>query len=288
LAVCADATCTSKTITLVDSAGDVGNYYSSVALNSSGFPVISYVDLTNFDLKLAVCADLVCTSKTITVVDSAGNVGYYPSMKLNSSGFPVISYMDGTNGWLKLATCTNATCTTKTFTTVDTVYGAYSSLLFNSSGFPVISYHNASTGGLKLAICNDATCSTKTLTTVDSNSNVGTYSSLQLNASGFPVISYRDANFGGGLKIAVCSNVTCSAKTLFIADSTGNTGYSISSKLRADGTLFASYYNLSTMDSSSMSMISLHRPIHLLRQAQRRTRARQRLHSRHRIHQPPR
>ena len=72
-------------------------------MNSSGFPVISYYDDTNSDLKLAVCADAACVNKTITTIDSAGRVGEFTSLALNSSGFPVISYYDHTNGSLKLA-----------------------------------------------------------------------------------------------------------------------------------------------------------------------------------------
>jgi hypothetical protein len=86
---------TSNIIT-VDSPGDVGNF-TSLVLNSSGFPVISYYDNTNGDLKLAVCADTLCTSKTLTTVDNSTNqVGQYTSIVLNSSGFPVISYYDFT------------------------------------------------------------------------------------------------------------------------------------------------------------------------------------------------
>ncbi len=62
VAVCNDATCTSPTLTTVDnSVGDVGKY-TSLALNSRGFPVISYYDNTNKDLKVAVCNDATCTS----------------------------------------------------------------------------------------------------------------------------------------------------------------------------------------------------------------------------------
>jgi hypothetical protein len=126
--------------------------HTSLALTSSNLPVISYYDLTNYDLKLAVCNDAACTSPTITTLDSAESVGSYSSIALTSSDLPVISYFDGTNYDLKLAVCNDATCTSPTISTLDSTgtVGEYTSIAVTSSNLPVISYYDETNRNLKL------------------------------------------------------------------------------------------------------------------------------------------
>ena len=115
LAVCSDAVCGSSVFsTTVDTAGDVGEY-SSLALNSSGFPVISYVDLTNTALKLATCNDATCSSPTLQTLDNTGAVGQYASLALNSTDGPAVSYYDVSNKDLKLYYDTTG-CNTNSWT----------------------------------------------------------------------------------------------------------------------------------------------------------------------------
>ncbi|MDX1995894.1 MAG: Calx-beta domain-containing protein, partial [bacterium] len=67
VAVCADATCSTGTsVRTVDNAPQVGEF-TSMALNASGFPVISYYDNLNDDLELAVCDTQLCGASTATV-----------------------------------------------------------------------------------------------------------------------------------------------------------------------------------------------------------------------------
>jgi hypothetical protein len=50
------------TLTTVDNVGQVG-MYPSLVLNGSGYPVISYYDSANGDLKLAMCRARTPTSR---------------------------------------------------------------------------------------------------------------------------------------------------------------------------------------------------------------------------------
>ena len=83
VAKCGNASCSSvNPPTTVDSTGNVGQY-ASIAIGTDGFPVISYYDTTNGDLKVAKCGDASCSSgNTITTIDSTGNVGQYTSIAI--------------------------------------------------------------------------------------------------------------------------------------------------------------------------------------------------------------
>ena len=61
LAKCGDASCSPASVTLrtLDSTGAVGEY-TSIAIGADGFPVVSYYDYTNGDLKVAKCANVQC------------------------------------------------------------------------------------------------------------------------------------------------------------------------------------------------------------------------------------
>jgi hypothetical protein len=224
---------------VLDAAGQVGNP-SSLQLNGSGHPVVSYYDESNRALKLAVCSDSTCSaSPTIRTLDSGptpGGVGRGSSLRLNASGHPVISYFDQPNFVLKLAVCSDPSCSTApTIRVIDSsgLVGVSTSLQLNASGHPVIAYYDFGNGNLKLAVCSDATCSAApSIRVLDSAGDVGREPSLQLNSSGHPVISYRESvNLAvvTNLKLAVCTDAACSATpTVRTVETGGAPGFSSS------------------------------------------------------------
>jgi len=251
VAKCSNSACSdTATITSVDSAGTTG-LYPSIAIGTDGLPVISYLDSTNADLKVAKCTNAACSgSATISTVDSTGFVGYYTSITIGTDGLPVISYYDNTLGALKVAKCSNAACSgAATISIVDessSIVGSYTSIAIGTDGFPVISYYDSATYDLKAAKCSNTACSgTATISTIDSIGSVGQYTSITIGTDGLPLISYFDAT-NNDLKAAKCVNVFCSGvSTISTIDSSGIVGDYSSITIGTDGLPIISYRDTS-------------------------------------------
>jgi hypothetical protein len=207
IAACSNPTCTSTTSTrTIDNTGSVGPS-TSIAIGANGFPVISYQDATNFDLKVAACANATCTSATITTVDSAGNVGQNSSITIGNDGNPVIAYYDVTNGRLKIARCANPTCTSATTSApTGAANGFHSSITIGDDNRPVIAFLG-NNFELRVAACVDPTCSAATVSTVNTGAT-GITPSIVIGASGNPTISSRSID-DQSLLVATCGNPTC-------------------------------------------------------------------------------
>ncbi len=137
---CGDADCSSgNTLAAVDSAGDVGSD-TSLVLDASGYPVISYIDVDNQDLKLVHCGSSDCTSgNTVTTVDTTGTWASFTSLVLDAAGNPVIAYRASTV--LRLAVCGNPTCSSgNRFIDVASGY-SHPSLLLDTVGNAVVSHY---------------------------------------------------------------------------------------------------------------------------------------------------
>ena len=146
-------------ITTVDSTGIVGRD-TSLALDGSGNPRISYYRLDTGDVKYAWCdtgCDLSGNWNAIPV-GSIGKEGADTSLALDGSGNPRISYHDDGDTSLQYTWCDVDCATTGNWNTipVDSTgdVGLYTSLALNASGNPRVSYYKSDTDDLKYAWCD--------------------------------------------------------------------------------------------------------------------------------------
>jgi hypothetical protein len=112
VAHCSNVACNSATVTTLDTGGTTNTgQATSITLGADGLGLISYYDAANFDLKVAHCSNVLCTSATLIAVDTAGSVGQLnTSITLGADGLGLISYYDVTNADLKVLHCSNTLC----------------------------------------------------------------------------------------------------------------------------------------------------------------------------------
>ena len=108
--VCDENSCMSGlTLHQLDTNVDVGDA-SSMSIRDNGYPIISYRDDTNENLKLYDCQDADCSSGIARTIDIAGDVGQYSAIAIRDNNHPIISYRDDTNQTLKVYSCRNPDC----------------------------------------------------------------------------------------------------------------------------------------------------------------------------------
>ncbi|MEW6557720.1 MAG: hypothetical protein AB1349_10250 [Elusimicrobiota bacterium] len=160
-----------------------GVLFSSLVLDSSARPHISYYDFNAGNLKYARWTG---SSWSIEIVDSIGDVGWALSLALDSAGYPHISYLDMTNLDLKYARWTGSNWNVQTVDS-EGIVGDYTAIFIDTDDNPHISYWGNDT--LKYAKWDGAIWS---IQTVDSSPKVCHYTDIVLDSYNNPHISYQD------------------------------------------------------------------------------------------------
>jgi len=210
-------------IQTVDSTKDAA-IFPSLALDSRGYPHISYGDFINGVWKLAEWNG---TSWNVQTVNSKRGTGGWTSLALDSRGYAHICYEDRSNHALKLVEWTGTTWSEQTvnYTRGD---AEWISLALDYAGNPHISYQNSNSPlnyELKYA---EWTGTSWSVEIVDSIGNAHATSSMALDSNGNPHISYYDETHHA-LKLAERTGTTWNIQTV---DSGGK--YDISSSLGLD------------------------------------------------------
>ncbi|MDP6585039.1 MAG: hypothetical protein QF535_10300, partial [Anaerolineales bacterium] len=182
---------------------------------------IAYRDETNDNLMFADCNDEMCSSPTLTTIDSETNTGSYVSIYCPSATNCKIAYYETSpSAGLRFADCNDATCSAPTLTDLHTGsnVGRATDIYCPSSADCKIAYYDASGGDLEFADCDAEDCSSNTLTTVDGDT-AGNWPSIYCPTATDCKISYHDVG-SKDLNMADCNDATCSAPTLTTVDST--------------------------------------------------------------------
>ena len=258
---CNDANCAGndESDTSPDSTVNFSDEFLSMALDSSGFPVVAYV---RSGLRLMHCNDANCAGNDESITTPAGGIPGPRdlSLKLDASGFPVVAVFNGvennqSTGDLFILHCNDANCAgadeslTQSPDSAADIVGSFNSLALDASGFPTVSYRDLGNFRLKLMHCNDANCAggdeSVTIADTVSPGNPGKSTSVVLDSNGFPVIS-ENFDSGGDSSTAVvhCNDANCagSDEHVFALEKNSLSDRGTSIRLDANGFPVVSYY----------------------------------------------
>ncbi len=225
----------------------------STTIGVDGFPIISYIDSTNRDLKVAHCENVNCSSSTITTVSDDGRL--YTAIIIGADGLPVIVYDRFSSNGVMVVKCGNTACSSgNTTSVIEAVSIRLPSISIGADGLPVLAYNEVSGADLKAVKCGNTACSSgNTITTIDNDSIVSfSPTTIVVPPDGLPVIAYHKYSSAFDLKVAKCTLADCSTSTTEILDTPNNVGLYSSLTIGIDGLPIVSYYD----DSNDNLMIA--------------------------------
>lgn len=210
---CADTSCSSSAVSVLDSTGSVGNSPSLTLIG--GVPQMAYNG--GGTLKHARCSNLDCTPAATLSTLSTDNA-LDTSMMAGKDGFAMVAYRQDvtTQDALRLMKCNDANCLSTTSSLLDSTntgigLGHAATLRSGADGLPVISYIDFSFAALKVLRCSRQDCQTSTITTVHAPTaglvTTG-HLGLAIGSSGTPAIAYTQSG-SNGLLLNFCNTRSC-------------------------------------------------------------------------------
>lgn len=232
-----------------------------------GSPIISYVDASDFTLRIVVCGNPFCDSAVspnlYTTIGVIGNLGQGAgsAVAVGADGRPIVAYRNADRRALTIAHCGDTTCRDPGAITITELdpgaetsdptlnVGFDPSIAIGADGFPIIAYHDVGRGALKIAHCEDRACSRATIVVLDRSatdseetSGVGADTSIRIDGNGLPIIAFRDDD-EKALKIARCSDARCTQAVIntMVAQAGRDPGHDAALVLAPDGTPMVAY-----------------------------------------------
>jgi hypothetical protein len=222
VAQCTDASCSTKTITPVDTAGDTGAFTSIEMFGN--LPTVAYYDVDSQIVRVKRCGTLACTPAGLgnPVVTTLGLAEQNLSLAIDGSGFPVISYYDNTLTNVAVAHCIAIDCAGAASTNVfaDPNGGVtdpnFTSITLDGTDFPIVAYSDSFGGGVHVGRCLDADCVTSAAFILDPASAV--FTSIVLDLAGNPIISWQEGGAINDLVVTHCGDPTCNPRRIRVVN----------------------------------------------------------------------
>jgi hypothetical protein len=197
---------------------DVGQY-TSIAIGTDGYPIISYMDVTNTALYSVHCTNESCSTHDSPVLLDTNATNFNTEIAIGSDDYPIISYNLATDNKLYVKHCTDVGCSTSDARRLidDTaiISGRDNFIIIGVDGLPFLAYRDTTNGALKMAHCDTVNCSSVTRSAIGSidanNISVAIVNRL-------PVISMVNMSTSNLVTYA-CSDIACTAGTATTVDS---------------------------------------------------------------------